>query len=287
MITSAFAPSPTTQFQRNRPRPPKWLWWITLLHLCLVLPEDLFSKSSVAAHPSDRYYFGGEALRILVVEDEAKVACALQEGLEREEYDVVVARTGEEGFFLVSAEEFDLVILDLMLPGRDGLQVLSTLRKRGLVTPVLILTAHDAIEDRVQGLDGGADDYLVKPFAFPELSARIRALLRRGRTDQLVRLKLADLEMDLVARKVKRCNKDVELTVREFELLEYFLRHKEQVVSREMLAREVWKEPSRATPLDNVIDVHMARLRRKLDEPFDRKLIHTIRGVGYVLREES
>lgn len=226
-------------------------------------------------------------MRILVVEDEAKVARALQEGLEREEYDVVVARTGEEGFFLVSAEEFDLVILDLMLPGRDGLQVLSTLRKRGLVTPVLILTARDAIEDRVQGLDGGADDYLVKPFAFPELSARIRALLRRGRTDQPVRLKLADLEMDLVARKVKRGNKDVELTVREFELLEYFLRHKEQVVSREMLAREVWKEPSRATPLDNVIDVHMARLRRKLDEPFDRKLIHTIRGVGYVLREES
>ena len=239
------------------------------------------------AHASGRYDFGGEALRILVVEDEAKVARALQEGLEHEEYDVVVARTGEEGFFLVSAEEFDLVILDLMLPGRDGLQVLSTLRKRGLVAPVLILTARDAIEDRVQGLDGGADDYLIKPFAFPELSARIRALLRRGRTDQVVRLKLADLEMDLVARKVKRSSKDLELTVREFELLEYLLRHKEQVVSREMLAREVWKEPSRATPLDNVIDVHMARLRRKLDEPFDHKLLHTIRGVGYVLREES
>ena len=251
------------------------------------VPEDLFSKTSVVAHTSDRYYCRGESLRILVVEDEAKVARALQEGLEREEYVVVVARTGEEGFFLVSAEEFDLVILDLMLPGRDGLQVLSTLRKRGLVTPVLILTARDAIEDRVQGLDGGADDYLVKPFAFPELSARIRALLRRGRTDQVVRLKLADLEMDLVTRKVRRGIKEVELTLREFELLEYLLRHKEQVVSREMLAREVWKEPSRATPLDNVIDVHMVRLRRKLDEPFDRRLIHTIRGVGYVLREES
>ncbi len=241
----------------------------------------------MVSHQSGRYYFGGESLRILIVEDEAKVACALQEGLEREEYDVVVARSGEEGFYLVSAEEFDLVILDLMLPGRDGLQVLSTLRKRGLVTPVLILTARDAVEDRVQGLDSGADDYLVKPFAFPELSARIRALLRRGRTEQVVRLKLADLEMDLVARKVRRGTKDVEFTVREFELLEYLLRHKEQVVSREMLAREVWKEPSRATPLDNVIDVHMARLRRKLDEPFDRKLIHTIRGVGYVLREEQ
>src|SRR5215472_18986220 len=230
---------------------------------------------------------GRPQLRILVVEDEAKLAGALREGLEREKYEVVIAPTGEEGFFLVNAQEFDLVILDLMLPGRDGLQVLSTLRKRGLLTPVLILTARDAIEDRVQGLNGGADDYLLKPFAFPELSARVRALLRRGRTDQLVRLKLADLEMDLVARKVRRSNRDVELTVREYELLEYFLRHKEQVVSREMLAREVWKELSRATPLDNVIDGHMARLRRKLDEPFDLRLIHTIRGVGYVLREES
>ena len=226
-------------------------------------------------------------MRILVVEDEAKVARALQEGLEREEYKVVVAGTGEEGFYLVSAEEFDLVILDLMLPGRDGLQILSTLRKRGLLTPVLILTARDAIEDRVHGLDRGADDYLVKPFAFPELLARIRALLRRGRTQQVARLQLADLEMDLVARKVRRGGRDVEFTAREFELLEYLLRHKEQVVSREMLAREVWREPSRATPLDNVIDVHMARLRRKIDEPFDRKLIHTIRGVGYVLREEQ
>ncbi len=227
-------------------------------------------------------------MRILVVEDEAKVARALQEGLERQQYEVVVAGTGEEGFYLVSSEEFDLVILDLMLPGHDGLQVLSTLRKRGLVTPVLILTARDAIEDRVQGLDKGADDYLVKPFAFPELLARIRALLRRGRTQQAAfRLQLADLEMDLVPRRVRRGGKDVDCTAREFELLEYLLRHKEQIVSREMLAREVWRETSRATPLDNVIDVHMARLRRKVDEPFDRKLIHTIRGVGYVLREEQ
>ena len=226
-------------------------------------------------------------MRILVVEDEAKVARALQEGLERQQYEVVVAGTGEEGFYLVSAEEFDLVILDLMLPGRDGLQVLGTLRKRGLVTPVLILTARDAIEDRVHGLDKGADDYLVKPFAFPELLARVRALLRRGRTQQVaLRLQLADLEMDLVPRRVRRGGKDVECTAREFELLEYLLRHKEQVVSRGMLAREVWRETSRATPLDNVIDVHMARLRRKIDERFDRKLIHTIRGVGYVLREE-
>src|SRR5256884_4192376 len=187
---------------------------ITLPHLCSLLPEDLFSKTSVVSHESGRYYFGGEFLRILVVEDEAKVARALQEGLEREEYQVVIARTGEEGFYVVSAEEFDLVILDLMLPGRDGLQVLSTLRKRGLITPVLILTARDAIEDKLQGLDKGADDYLVKPFAFPELLARIRALLRRGRTQQVVRLQLADLEMDLVARRVRRGGEDGGITPR-------------------------------------------------------------------------
>ncbi len=239
------------------------------------------------SHESDRYYFGGESLRILVVEDEAKVARALQEGLGREGYQVVLARTGEEGFYLVSAEAFDLVILDLMLPGRDGLEILSTIRKRGLVTPVLILTARDAVENRVQGLDQGADDYLVKPFAFPELLARTRALLRRGRTQLVPQLQLADLEMDVMARRVRRAGKDVEFTTREFELLEYLLRHKEQVVSREMLARDVWRETSRATPLDSVIEVHMSRLRHKIDEPFDRKLIHTIRGVGYVMREEQ
>ena len=165
-------------------------------------------------------------MRILVVEDEAKVARALQEGLGREGYQVVLASTGEEGFYLVSAEAFDLVILDLMLPGRDGLEILSTIRKRGLVTPVLILTARDAVENRVQGLDQGADDYLVKPFAFPELLARTRALLRRGRTQLVPQLQLADLEMDVMARRVRRAGKDVEFTTREFELLEYLLRHK-------------------------------------------------------------
>jgi two-component system, OmpR family, copper resistance phosphate regulon response regulator CusR len=230
-------------------------------------------------------HHGNDQLRILVVEDEAKVARALREGLEREKYAVVIAPTGEEGFFLVNAEEFALVVLDLMLPGRDGLQVLSTLRKRGLQTPVLILTARDAIEDRVEGLDKGADDYLVKPFAFPELLARVRALLRRGRTEQALPLRLADLEMDVNSRKARRNGRSIELTAREFELLEYLLRHRGQIVSREMLARDVWKE-NRATPIDNVIDVHINRLRRKVDEPFDPKLIHTVRGVGFVLREE-
>jgi DNA-binding response OmpR family regulator len=226
-------------------------------------------------------------MRILVVEDETKVARALKEGLEREHYEVALAPTGEEGFFRVHAETFDLVILDLMLPGRDGLEILKTLRKRGLQPPVLILTARDALSDRVEGLDAGADDYLVKPFAFPELLARIRALLRRGRGEQVLRFKIADLELDLVTRRVTRRAQTIELTARELELLEYLLRHQGQIVSREMLAREVWKETARATPLDNVIDVHIARLRRKMDDPFPTKLIHTVRGVGFVLREEA
>ena len=226
-------------------------------------------------------------MRILVVEDEAKVARALKEGLEGEHYDVVVAKTGEEGFFRANAEMFDLLVLDLMLPGRDGIEVLTILRKRGTQTPVLILTAKDAIEDRVLGLDSGADDYLVKPFAFSELLARIRALLRRGRIDQVLRFKAADLEMDLVTRKVSRSSHMLDLTAREFELLEYLLRHQSQIVSREMLSREVWREPSRATSLDNVIDVHIARLRKKVDQDFPIKLIHTVRGVGFILREEE
>jgi len=226
-------------------------------------------------------------MRILVVEDEAKVARALKEGLEREHYEVALARTGEEGFYLANAESFDLVILDLMLPGRDGLEILKTLRKRSVQTPVLVLTARDALSNRVEGLDAGADDYLVKPFAFPELLARLRALLRRGRGESILRFKVADLELDLVTRKVSRGGQALDLTGREFELLEYLLRHQGQIVSREMLAREVWKETARATPLDNVIDVHIARLRRKVDDPFPSKLIHTVRGVGFVLREDT
>ncbi|HZT30215.1 MAG TPA: response regulator transcription factor [Bryobacteraceae bacterium] len=225
-------------------------------------------------------------MRILVVEDERKVAHALKEGLEAEHYKVTLAHTGEEGFYLIHSETFDLVLLDVMLPGRSGVEILSTLRKRGLQTPVLLLTARDTVEDRVLGLDSGADDYLVKPFAFPELSARIRALLRRGRGEPAARMKLADLEMDVVARTAARGGRPLELTAREFDLLEYLLRHQGRVVSREMLARDVWKEAARHTPLDNVIDVHIARLRRKVDDPFARKLVHTVRGVGFALREE-
>ena len=223
-------------------------------------------------------------MRVLVVEDEKKVAKALREGLEAEHYDVRIAATGEEGFFLVNHESFDCVVLDLMLPQRDGLEVLTTLRKRGLQTPVIILTAKDTVDDRVRGLDSGADDYLVKPFAVPELLARIRALLRRGRPDQILKLRQDDLEMDLATRTVVRAGQTLELTVKEFEILEYLLRHLGRVVSREMLTRDVWKIAARATPFDNVIDVTIARLRRKIDDPFETKLLHTVRGVGFVLR---
>jgi DNA-binding response OmpR family regulator len=224
-------------------------------------------------------------VRILIVEDERKLAAALQAGLEAETYAVSVAFTGEEGFYLANTEAFDLMVMDVMLPGRDGLEVLRSLRQHGMRTPTLLLTARDTIDDRVRGLDSGADDYLVKPFAFPELLARVRALLRRGRQETPAMLKLNDLEMDMVSRTVSRAGAKLDLTPREFDLLEYLLRNQGRVVSREMLARDIWKETARHTPLDNVIDVHMARLRRKVDEPFEKKLVQTVRGVGFLVRE--
>jgi len=227
----------------------------------------------------------GRALKVLVVEDEQKVANALREGLEGEQYDVSVERTGESAFFRLNTEPFDLILLDLTLPGRDGLQILRALREKNVRTPVLVLTARDTLEDRVLGLDSGADDYLIKPFAFAELLARIRALVRRGRESEAPRLTIGDLTMDLVGRKVTRAGQPIELTVREFELLEYLLRYQGQVVSRETLARDVWKETARTTPLDNVIDVHIARLRRKVDHERPTRLIHTVRGVGFMIRE--
>jgi len=226
-------------------------------------------------------------LNILVIEDEKKVAQALKKGLTAERYEVEVALTGEEGFLLVCSETFDLIILDLMLPGRDGMEILRALRQNNVRTPVLILTARDAVGDKILGLDLGADDYLIKPFAFPELTARIRALLRRGRGEPPTKLGLADLEMDLLERTVLRAKQVISLTVKEFELLEFLLRNQGHVVTREMLARDVWKETMRATPLDNVIDVHIGRLRKKIDEPFPRRLLHTVRGVGFILSEKA
>lgn len=226
-------------------------------------------------------------MRILLVEDEIKVGNAVSEGLRAEGYEVAWAETGEEGFFHASSQGFDLIVLDVMLPGRDGIEVLQTLRKQGSRTPVLLLTAKDAIEDRVLGLDAGADDYLVKPFAFAELTARIRALMRRNKPESSGVVSIASLEIDQIRRIVSREGHRIDLTAREFELLEYLARNHGRVVSRQMLARDVWQETDRATPLDNVIDVHVARLRRKMDDPFDIKLLHTVRGVGFILSEDN
>jgi two-component system, OmpR family, copper resistance phosphate regulon response regulator CusR len=225
------------------------------------------------------------AFRLLVVEDEPSVARALREGLAAEGYGVTVAQTGEDGFFLASTQPFDLIVLDRMLPGRDGLDILASLRRSGLLTPVLLLTARDAVEDRVAGLDAGADDYVVKPFAFAELLARLRALLRRGRGDQLLHLSISDLLIDVSSRVVSRTGRNVELTAREYELLEYLVRHQGTPVSREMLARDVWGETERYSPLDNVIDVHITHLRKKVDQGHAVRLIHTLRGVGFIVRE--
>ena len=226
-------------------------------------------------------------MKILIIEDEKKIANALRRGLENEGYSATVAYNGEEGFFLLHNDSFDLLILDVMLPGRDGLEILSTLRTKQFKTPVLILSAKDTVEDRVEGLEKGADDYLVKPFAFPELLARIRALLRRGKPLISSLFTIADLKMNLIERTVVRAERSILLTTKEFQLLEYLIKNQNNIVSREMLASEVWHETNRATPLDNVIDVHIARLRHKIDDPFDKPLLHTIRGIGFIIRENN
>jgi two-component system copper resistance phosphate regulon response regulator CusR len=226
-------------------------------------------------------------VRILVVEDEPKLAMAVKQGLEAEEHAVSTAATGEDGFYLAQTQAFDLLIFDIMLPGRDGVEVMGNLRRLGDRTPILLITSKDTVEDRVHGLDSGADDYLVKPFAISELQARVRALGRRNSLDNEASLKLEDLELNRIRHVASRGGRDLELTAREFELLEYLMRHADRVVSRDMLAREVWKESARHTPLDNVIDVHIARLRRKVDDPFPRRLLRTVRGVGFMLRAET
>jgi len=224
-------------------------------------------------------------MNILVVEDEALITDFLRRGLEAEGYAVDTAACGEDGLALLRTRPADLVILDVMMPGMDGFEVLGAIRASDPELPVIMLTARGEVADRVRGLDLGATDYLGKPFAFAELLARIRALLRRGRTNDTLHLRVGDLDMDLVSRKVARGGQSVDLTVREFELLEYLMRHENQVVPRDTLARDVWKETSRGTPLNNVIDVHIARLRRKVDAEHGTKLIHTIRGIGFMLRD--
>jgi DNA-binding response OmpR family regulator len=233
-----------------------------------------------------RLFAARQAMQILIVEDESKLAHAIQQGLEEEGYSAAVALSGEEALRLLERGAPDLVLLDVMLPKRNGISVLRELRRDGFHVPVLLLTALDTVEDRVLGLDAGGDDYLVKPFAFPELLARVRALLRRNAAAPQSALDFAGLHINLAGRIVTRDGVALELTGREFDLLEYFMLNRGRVVSREMLTRDVWKETSRYTPLDNVIDVQVARLRRKIDDPFDAKLLHTVRGIGFVLREE-
>jgi two-component system copper resistance phosphate regulon response regulator CusR len=221
--------------------------------------------------------------RLLIIEDERKVLRSLERGLQSEGYEIATAATGEQGYERALTQSFDCLVLDLMLPGRDGLEVLADLRRAGKKTPVLVLTARDAIEDRVLGLDTGADDYLVKPFAFAELLARLRALLRRASGERDTVLRADDLEMNLLERHVRRGREEIILTRREFELLHYLLEHKNKIVTRDMLGRDVWKEPGYA--LTNVIDVFITLLRRKVERPGTRPLIQTLRGIGYRLSD--
>jgi DNA-binding response OmpR family regulator len=225
-------------------------------------------------------------LRILVVEDDPTLSDSLVASLIAKGYETTLATLAEEAFFLIHSTRPDLVLLDLTLPHRGGLEILKQVRSENLDVRVIILTSHNSVEDRVAGLTAGADDYLGKPFSFPELLARIAALFRRAKAPASQEtLRLADLVVDLKARSVSRSGRQLELTTREYDLLLYFFEHSNNVVSREMLVRDVWQEASRSTPIDNIVNVQMARLRRKIDDPFPTKLLHTIHGVGFVLRE--
>ena len=228
-------------------------------------------------------------MRLLVVEDEAKLAQYLHKGLGENGHVVDVARDGIEGRRLATGGEYDLVLLDIMLPGVDGYGVLAALRAQSRYTPVLMLTARDRVEDRVRGLEHGADDYLVKPFAFSELLARVGALLRRGAPaaggQAATQLRLGDLEIDLLARKATRNAQRLDLTAKEFNLLALLLRRRGQILSRTTLAEQVWDMNFDSDT--NVVEVAVRRLRAKLDDPFDTKLLHTVRGMGYVLEERE
>jgi two-component system, OmpR family, copper resistance phosphate regulon response regulator CusR len=225
--------------------------------------------------------------QILIIEDDPKTAAALREGLRMDGHEAEATTTAEEGRILCRSRPFDAIVLDWMLPERSGIDVLKTLRAEGIRTPVLLLTARDTVADRVLGLDSGADDYLIKPFAFAELSARVRALVRRGGEPDPINRRVGDLVLDLTQRRARRGTRQIPLTPKEFDLLCYLARHQGQTVTRQMLAKDVWHEVNRVTPLDNVIDVHIAHLRRKIDEGEPKKLIHTVRGVGFALGETA
>ncbi len=221
-------------------------------------------------------------MRLLIVEDEKKVAGFIKKGLEEETYAVDVAYDGEEGFHLAELNQYDMIILDLMLPKMDGLEVLTRLRDKKVNTPILLLTAKDAVEDKVTGLNKGADDYLTKPFAFSELLARVRSLLRRGQAETKTELKVSDLSLDLVSHKVKRNGGEIELTGKEYSLLEYFMRNEGKVLTRTMIAEHVWDY--NFDTFTNVIDVYVNHLRKKIDKKYPVKLLHTLRGIGYVMK---
>jgi two-component system copper resistance phosphate regulon response regulator CusR len=253
----------------------------------MATPSSTIDKHDASRAPHSMTSAQPERPSVLVVEDEARIRELVSLHLQLEGLAPTEATDGDSGLSLARSRKFDLIILDLMLPGLDGVTVCRAIRRESAnaETPILMLTARREESDKVLGLDSGADDYLTKPFGIRELLARIRALLRRGRTVEMLRFGIADLDLDIVTRKVTRGGRIVDLTAREFELLEYLMRHEGQVVMRDMLARDVWKETARGTPLNNVIDVHIARLRRKVDvEPFE-KLIHTVRGVGFMLKQ--
>lgn len=227
----------------------------------------------------------GSLMRVLVIEDEPGVASFVKKGLHEASYAVDLADNGVEGFELARSRRYDVIVLDLMLPGKDGLTILEDLRAQDVCTPVICLTAKDAIADRVKGLDHGADDYLTKPFSFSELLARIRALLRRGQNAVTNPIVVSDLIVDILARSVHRGHRRVDLSPNEFALLEYLARNADQVLSRTMILEHVWD--IHQDPMTNVVDVHINRLRKKVDGATRHPLIHTIRGVGYVLRHEK
>ncbi|MEW5891399.1 MAG: heavy metal response regulator transcription factor [Pseudomonadota bacterium] len=220
-------------------------------------------------------------MKILIVEDEPKTGSYLKQGLTEAGFVCDLARTGPDGQHLALTEAYDLIILDVMLPGIDGWEVISRLRAAGKEVPVLFLTARDQVADRVRGLELGADDYMVKPFAFAELLARVRTLLRRGKPREADVLRVADLELDLLRRRATRGGKRIDLTAKEFALLELLMRRQGEVLSRSFIASQVWDMNFDSDT--NVVEVAMRRLRAKIDDPFDRKVIHTLRGMGYVL----
>ncbi len=225
-------------------------------------------------------------MKLLIVEDEIKTGDYLCQGLNEAGFVVDLARTGLDGLALVMEEHYDLVILDVLLPELDGWQILQAIRKRDNATPVMFLTALDDVDDRVKGLELGADDYLIKPFAFSELLARVRTLLRRGRGPvESTLLSVADLELDLIKRKVSRQHQRIDLTAKEFSLLELLMRRQGEILPRSLIASQVWDMNFDSDT--NVIEVAVRRLRSKVDDPFDTRLIHTVRGMGYVLEERT